>query len=134
LASNERRLRRAEKRDRGGNLGRMSEPPYAAAARRSAHLLEKFGVGPARLAEARWQRLARAIRLGLDAAGRDAVDGDSVPHDLTGNSRRQPDHGAFADPAEQRVVGRAGAPGLAADIDDAAISAVDHVRQYGLAA
>ena len=101
LAGNERRLRRAEKRDRGGNLGRMSEPPYAAAPRRSAHLLEEFGVGPAGLAEARRRQVAGAIGLGLDRPQGDAVDGDAMAHDFAGESDGETNYGAFANAGEQ---------------------------------
>src|SRR5690242_4045197 len=112
----------------------MRQPPDAPPAPDPAHLLEKLGIGPAGLAEAGRSWLTCAVRLGLDAARRDAIDGDAVAHDLTGKRSGQPNHRAFADSRQQRVVRRAGTPSLTADIDDAAVAPLDHVRQNGLAA
>jgi hypothetical protein len=136
LAGYERGFRRAKEGDRCGNLGRMGEPAHTGRppGRRAAHVLEKLRVGPPRLAKSRRRRVAGAVRLGLDAAGRDTVDGDPMAYDLACERRRQPDHRAFADPSEQRVVGRPGAPSLAADVDDTAVLPLNHVRQYRLAA
>src|SRR5208282_63283 len=72
LAGDERGLRRAEERDRGGDLCRMREPahPDHPSGCHPGHLLEKFGVGPAGLAKTRRRRIIRAVGLGLDAAWR----------------------------------------------------------------
>src|SRR5262249_56832683 len=75
---------RAEDRDRRGDLGRVGEPANPSPAAESAHLLEELGIGPARLAETGRRWFARTVRLGLDAARRDAVDGDPVAYDLAG--------------------------------------------------
>src|SRR5438093_1053661 len=86
-------------------------------------VFEEFRIGPAAPAEARRRRLACAVGLCLDPARRHAVDGDAVTDGLPGQSDRQPDHRALADPGEERVVGRAGTPRLAANIDDPSVAA-----------
>jgi hypothetical protein len=87
-----------------------------------------------RLAEARRHRVACAIGLSLDRPRRDAVDGDAVVRDLAGQRDFNPIIEPLPTPARSVVERRAGAPGLPADIDDAAVLTLDHVRQHGLAA
>ena len=86
LAGDERRLGRAEKSDRRGDLGRMRGSAHAdhPPGRYPRHLLEKFGVGPAGLAKTRRLRNAGPVGLGFDGPRRYAVDGDAVPHDFAG--------------------------------------------------
>ena len=121
---------------RRGDLRRMRGPPHAdhPPGRHPRHLLEKRRVVPAGLTETRRRRVVGAVGLGFDRTRRYAVDGDSVPHGLARQGDRQPDRRAFAHSGEQRVERRAGAPRLAADVDDAAVIALDHVRQHRLAA
>ncbi|CFN92637.1 Uncharacterised protein [Bordetella pertussis] len=113
LPGNEAGVVRQQKRHRGGDLGRRTEPLHG---NRSLGAL--FGVAAG--------RMAAPEQLGLDRAGRHRVDGDAILGQFQRPGAGAPDQGALGGRITGAVVGSQ--DGAATDIDDP--SAAPHLHRF----